>query len=552
MAQHRPDERGFQSLSSKILEERWEFYPTSASRLGLHQYDGTLPDLSQGSVQGRLQQIRQGLGSLAATDLPHLANQERMDYKLLELALQKELHDLTEVRILDTDPMRQLGYLNVTNYIQRDYAPLPDRIHSLTGLLAQVPDFLNTILAALNQEIGKPILDMSIESYEGMACFYRVDLEKGVEGLSDRSVLEPFNQAREEAAKAIDGFVAGLRERLNRASPDFAIGPEMYEKMLRYGEMVELPLSRVIDVGQADLERNLEELREVAGRIDSTRSVAQLIEAISADHPTADGLIPDTRGILEDIRSFVIDRDILTVPSEERCQVMETPSFMRWAFAAMDTPGLLESHAAESYYYVTPVESHWTEQQKEEWLSDFDYHTIRIVSIHEVYPGHFIHSLHSRAAPSLVSKALRSYSFSEGWAHYTEEMMLDAGYDQDAPLLKLAQICDALLRNCRYICSIGMHTGGMTVEEATRFFVEKAYMGEFPARKEALRGTFDPGYLNYTLGKLMILKLREDYQGEQGPAFSRKEFHDRLLSYGSPPVPLLREAMLKEPDKPAL
>lgn len=552
MAQCRPEEHGFQTLSSKILEERWAFYPTAASKLGLHQYDGMLPDLSQGSVRRRLQQIRQDLSSLEPIDPPHFSSQERMDYKFLELALQKELHDLTEFRILETDPMRQLGYLNVTNYTQRDYAPLPDRIRSLTRLLSQVPDFLNTTLGALNQEIGKPILDMSIESYEGMARFYRVDLEKGVEGLSDVSMLKLFSQAREKAASAIDVFVTELRERLNKASQDFAIGPELYEKMLRYGERVDIPLSHVIKIGQTDLERNLEELREITAQIDSTRTAAELIELISTDHPTADNLIPDTRRILEDIRSFVVDRDILTVPSEERCHVMETPSFMRWAFAAMDTPGLLESHAAESYYYVTPVESHWTEQQKEEWLSNFDYHTIQIVSIHEVYPGHFIHSLHSRMVPSLISKTLRSYSFSEGWAHYTEEMMLNAGYGQDTPSLKLAQICDALLRNCRYLCSIGMHTGGMSVEEATRFFMEKAYMGEFPARKEALRGTFDPGYLNYTLGKLMILKLREDYRGEQGPSFSEKEFHDKLLSYGSPPVPLLREAMLKEPDKPAL
>jgi len=201
---------------------------------------------------------------------------------------------------------------------------------------------------------------------------------------------------------------------------------------------------------------------------------------------------------------------------------------------------------------VTPVEPHWTERQKEEWLRDFDYNTIQIVSIHEVYPGHFVHSLHGRTAPSLVSKALRSYSFSEGWAHYTEEMMLEAGYGHDNPSLKLAQICDALLRDCRYLCSIGMHTQGMSVEEATRFFMEKAFMGEFPARKEALRGTFDPGYLNYTLGKLMILKLREDYREEKGASFSLKEFHDRLLSYGAPPVPLLREAMLRNPPTPPL
>ncbi len=557
--QDKGTDQKFQDLSRQILEEQWAFYPTAASELGLHQYDGRLPDLSSGAVRRRLQEIRHGLDRLATTDHQRLFAQERTDYQLLELALKKEHFDLAELRILETDPMRQLGYLNVTNYIQRDYAPLADRVRSLNQLLSQVPDFLSSALGSLNVGAqgheplpSRPILDMSIESYEGMARFYRVDLGKVTTELTDRALLAQLNQAREEAARAVDSFVGALRERLGRASPNFAIGPELYQKMLLYGEMVDLPLSRVLEVGQADLERNLEALAEAAARAGLSRTVRELIEAMSEDHPSADRLIPDTALILEDIRQFIIDRDILTVPSEERCQVMETPSFMRWAFAAMDTPGLLESKATESYYYVTPVEPHWTERQKEEWLRDFDYNTIQIVSIHEVYPGHFVHSLHGRTAPSLVSKALRSYSFSEGWAHYTEEMMLEAGYGHDNPSLKLAQICDALLRDCRYLCSIGMHTQGMSVEEATRFFMEKAFMGEFPARKEALRGTFDPGYLNYTLGKLMILKLREDYREEKGASFSLKEFHDRLLSYGAPPVPLLREAMLRNPPTPPL
>ena len=542
----------FQRLSGQILDQRWAFYPTQASKLGLHQYDGALPDLSQGAVARRLKEISHCLERLGAIDQRRLPAQERTDYTLLDLAMRKEHFDLAELRVLQTNPMRQLGYLDVTNYIQRDYSPLPDRVRSLTQLFLQVPDFLQITLDALNEELGKPVLDMSIESYEGMAKFYRVDLEKVAPSLPDRTVLGPFNQAREKAASALEDFVASLRDRLDKASPHFAIGPELYLKMLRSGEMVDLTLSRIVDVGQADLDRNLEQLVEVARMIDPGRPTRDLIQVISKEHPSADSLIHDAGHILEEIRQFIVDRDLLTLPSDQRCRVMETPSFMRWAFAAMDTPGFLETHASESYYYVTPVETHWTEQQKEEWLCDFNYQTIQIVSIHEVYPGHFVQSLHSRSAPSVVSKALRSYSFSEGWAHYTEEMMLEAGYRSDNPALMMAQICDALLRNCRYLCSIGMHTQGMSLEDATSFFMDKAFMGEFPARKEALRGTFDPGYLNYTLGKLMILKLREDYREERGSAFSLKEFHDTLLSHGAPPIPLLREAMLKSPQKPPL
>jgi len=238
------------------------------------------------------------------------------------------------------------------------------------------------------------------------------------------------------------------------------------------------------------------------------------------------------------------------VPSEDRCQVTETPAYMRYAFAAMDSAGALETQATESFYYVTPVEPSWTPVQKEEWLSNFNYDTLKIISIHEVYPGHFVHHLHNKYGRNLplVNRVATSYAFTEGWAHYTEEMVLDTDYAKGQPKLQLTQLLEALVRNCRYLCSIRMHTQGMTVDQATRFFMENAFMGELPARREALRGTFDPGYLNYTLGKLMIKKLARDYRQEKAGAFSLKEFHDRLLSYGAPALPLVREVMLENPD----
>ncbi len=537
----------FDSLCRRVLEERWSFYPSEASELGHHQYDGMLPDLSETAVRSRLQQIAGGLDRLSEIHLEDLPAQERMDCRLLEMALRKETFELADLRAPETDPMAQLDHLNVTGYIQRDYAPLPDRVRSMTRLLSQVPEFLNTALNTLREELARPILDTSIESYGGMARFYRNDLSKVAREASDPGLRKTFDRAREDAATAVEAFVSSLNDRLDKATPHFAIGPGHFRKMLLYGEMVDLPISRLVEVGEADLRRNLDQLTEVAARIDRIRTVRELIEESREEHPSAESLIPDSRRILEELRQFVIDGGLVTVPSEQRCQVVETPPFMRWAFAAMDTPGLLETRALESYYYMTPVEAHWTQRQQEEWLSNFNYHTLKIVGIHEAYPGHFVHHLHSTSAPSLAGKSLDSYSFSEGWAHYTEEMVLDAGYGEDDPSLKLSQLCEALLRDCRFLCSIGMHTGDMDVEEATRFFMEKAFMEEFPARKEALRGTFDPGYLNYTLGKLMIMKLRDDCRRERGASFSLKEFHDALLSYGAPPVPLLRGQLLNDP-----
>ena len=266
---------------------------------------------------------------------------------------------------------------------------------------------------------------------------------------------------------------------------------------------------------------------------------------MSRHHPTADSLIAETGDMLERIRKFVIDLDIVTVPSEVRCRAIETPSFMRWATAALDMPGPFEERATEAYYYVTPVEPHWTPEQAEEWLSNMNYATLENTSVHEAYPGHYVHYLHTKSAPSKVSKAFGAYSFWEGWAHYTEEMMIEEGYADGNPRLRIGQISDALLRDCRYVCAIRMHTQGMSVDEATVFFKENAYMEDLPARKEATRGTFDPMYLNYTLGKLMIMKLREDYRREQGSAYSLKRFHDTFLSFGAPPIPLVRQMMLE-------
>ena len=551
----------FDNLAQRLVKEHWDFYPTAGSRIGRHEYDGQLPDLSHHHITRRIEELRRGLAQLsglAGGAADGQEPEERLTHRLLELFLHRELFNLEDMRPLENNPMRQVGYLNVGGYVKRDYAPLVDRLRAATRVLEQAPDFLNVLDAALAQELSRPVLEMSIESYRGMARFYRVDLDQSANGVDDAQTLADFNRAREQAAQSLEGFVARLEERLARlpdgADGDFAIGPRLYSDMLAYGEGLTAPLNDVISLGQANLERNLGRLAEAAEAVAPGRTIRDIVGEIGRNHPAAHALIPETRAMLEDIRQSLLDLDIISVPSEDRCQVIETPTYMRYAFAAMDSPGSLETQATESYYYVTPVEESWTDAQAEEWLSNFNYDTLRIISIHEVYPGHFVHHLHNsygRELP-LVNRVASSYAFTEGWAHYTEEMMLETEYAPGQARLQVTQLLEALVRNCRYLCALGMHTQGMTLDEATRFFMDNAYMEELPARREALRGTFDPGYLNYTLGKLMILKLREDYRREQGAAYSLKGFHDKLLSYGAPPLPLLREAMLANPGEGAL
>ena len=539
-------------LTERLIVEHWNFYPTAGSRIGRHEYDGRLPDLTPSATNRRTSEIRRGLSELRSLDTAALGPEELLSWRMMDLFLQRELFTFEELRPLENNPMRQAGFLNMGNYVRRDYAPLEDRLRSAASALRQVPEFLQALDLALRDDLSRHMVDMSVESYAGMALFYRNDLRSFAGRISDRQIIAEFTSAVETAASALNGFVERLKTRARAPENDFAIGGRLYSRMLATGEGLDLPVDRIAAVGQANLMENLVSIREVAASIAPGKSVREIVDDNSRHHPSAEGLIPDTRELLEDIRQSLIDHDIISVPSEDRCQVVETPAYMRYAFAAMDSAGALETSANESFYYVTPVEEHWSSQQAEEWLSKFDYNTLRVISIHEVYPGHFVHHLHNRYGRPLplINRAATSYAFTEGWAHYTEQMMLETEYAAGRTEMLLTQLLEALVRNCRYVCSVAMHTGDMTVDEATNFFVENAYMAEHPARREALRGTFDPGYLNYTLGKLMILKLREDFRHEQNGHYTLKGFHDRLLSYGAPPLPLLRAAMLSEEGAP--
>ena len=551
MPQNRHDSE-LSALSEKLIGEHWDFYPTAGSRIGRHEYDGKLPDLSPPQIRRRQEEIRRGIADLRSVDSSSFEPDERLSYRMLELFLERELFTFEEMRPLENNPMRHAGFLNMGNYVRRDYAPLEDRLRSATEALALAPEFLQTIDAALRDDLSPHIVDMSVESYSGMAHFYRNDLAAFAEKTRDTEIAGSFSSALGVAASAIDAFVERLKKRANGPENSFAIGNSLYEKMLGTGEALDISVERVSAVGQANLEENLERIKEAASCISPKKSVREIVDDISRNHPSAERLIPDTQELLEDIRRSLTEFDIISLPSEDRCQVVETPAYMRYAFAAMDSPGSLETRATESFYYVTPVEDHWTGEQAEEWLSKFDYNTLKIISIHEVYPGHFVHNLHNRYGSPLplINRTATSYAFSEGWAHYTEQMMVETDYGRSQEELLITQLLEALVRNCRYMCSIAMHTGDMTVDEATRFFVDNAYMAEHPARREALRGTFDPGYLNYTLGKLMILKLREDYRRERTADYSLREFHDKLLSYGAPPLPLLRDVMLANSGAP--
>lgn len=544
----------FHDLAERYIRAMFEFAPNQGSAAGLHEYDLRQPDLSGQAIRDRISQVRTFGREITALDPSQLDPDDAFDYRLLQSALEAETYQWEEEQEYLRNPMWYSRALDVIPFLARNYAPLEDRVRAAIGYLNNTPAAMRAARENLHPNVPRPFLTIALEMYEGMLSFYDKDLPATAEKLQSNGLRADLEGARHAARSAVVGFLQNLKERyLPDASDDYAIGPERFSRMLKAGEMVELPLESVLAVGEQDLQRNLDATRQVAEQIDPKRTPRELMDQLKHDHSSAADLIPDTRALLEEIRQFLIDRDIIGVPSQVRALVEPTPEFLRWAFAMMDTPGPFEKVATEAFYYVTPPDPDWPAEQQEEWLTSFNRYVMKGISIHEAYPGHYVHFLHiNHLTRGKLRQLIHSYAFTEGWAHYVEEMMIEVGFGDYAPRLRLAQLEEALVRNCRYVCAIKLHTQGMTVDEATKFFMDNAFMEETPARKEALRGTFDPGYLNYTLGKLMILKLREDVKARQGHAFNLRRFHDNLLRYGAPPLPLARSALLGESSGPIL
>ncbi len=538
-------ENALQDLIQAYMQTNFETNPQVASYLGLHEYDGRVPEVSPAAITTYVARLKDFAARLAQLEANPADKEAEFDRRLLDQTLQQDLFRLEELRSWAINPMYYAELITVSPYINRNYAPLAERIESLITHLSKVPAVLAQGQQNLEAALARPALETAITMYEGMITYYQSDVTAEVARANDPVLSGRFEKSRDEAIGAISRFVEQLKARLPQAHFNFAIGAGNYRKMLATGEMVDWPVEQVLEVGQLDLAKNQQDLKTLCEQLKPGVPVTEVMREITGHHPTPETLVPDTIAKLEEVRQFLIDRQIVTVPSEVRCIVAETPPFMRFAFAFMDAPGPFEPVATEAYYYLTPVEPEWTDQQKEEWLTKFDYYTLQDVSIHEAYPGHYLQFLHTKLVTSRFRQMIWSYSFGEGWAHYTEQMMLEEGFEAAEPRYKIAQLAEALLRDSRYVASVMMHTQGMSVEEATRFIMENAYMEETPAASEARRGTFDPGYLNYTLGKLLLLKLREDYKAEQGPNFNLREFHDRVLAYGAPPVPLLRPLLLK-------
>jgi uncharacterized protein (DUF885 family) len=551
----------FSRLADEYIAGYLAWRPQTGTALGLHQYDGKVTDYSRPSLNAELARLKAFDQRLGDLDTNHLSRQAFYDYRILRSSIQREMFAFEQAEIYSLNPMTYAGALDVNIYIKRDFAPLEDRLRSVIAILNQAPRLTSAARTNLDELLPRPQVETAIEEANGSADFLGKDLVTALKGVKNTALMAEFNAANSQAISEMRGYATYLQEqKLPKANDRYALGREKYQKLLEYGEMVTLPPEQLFDIGLGELRRKQEVFAETARQIDPARKPIEVFQAIQKDHPTEQSLIPDTARDLDMIRQFVIAHHIVTLPSKVRARVAETPQFMRaTSFASMDTPGPFERKATEAYYYVTPVEPDWPPQQKEEWLTAFNYYTTDIVSIHEAYPGHYVQFLCLNASPATkLEKIFTSYAFVEGWAHYAEQMMVDQGFGASASPVptpeeriraakyRLAQTDEALLRICRLCVSIQMHCQGMTVEEATRFFQDNCYYEQKTARQEAIRGAYDPEYLYYTLGKMEILKLREDYRRQEGAKFSLETFHNEMLRHGAPPIRLLREVMLKD------
>jgi uncharacterized protein (DUF885 family) len=545
------------TLSDRYFDEVFfKYSPTKATRAGLHEYDSRLEDYSRAAIEAQVAALKDFETRFEGLQMPGSPDAEA-DRELLLSDVRSNLLELTTIRGWEKDPDVYSGGITASAFaiMSRDFAPADERLRSLVAREKQMP----AVLELARQNLKDPprrYTEIALEQLPGILSFFEKDVPAAFKEAKDAATLREFAQSNAQVLSALRAYQQFLQtELLPRSGGDYRIGAETYRKKLLFEESVDLPLDRLLEIGMADLRRNQREFQRVAKMLAPARTPEQVLEELGADHPPPAELLQAFRNTFGTLRGFIADRRIVTIPSPVPPLVEETPPFMRaLTFASMDIPGPFEKRAKEAFFNVTLPERGWTPKEVEEHMAGFNRGTVISTAIHEAYPGHYVQFLWVQRAPNKVRQLLGCGTNAEGWAHYTEQMMLDEGYgrapgvpeEKDAAFLKLrlGQLQDALLRNARYVVGIRMHTADMTFDQGVTFFEKEGYQSHANAVRETKRGTRDPTYLVYTLGKLQILKLREDYRKKTGEAFRLQDFHDGFLRQGFPPVKMIRRAML--------
>jgi uncharacterized protein (DUF885 family) len=543
----------FDQLAKDILDDHVRRHPSGATDLGVHRYDDQLDDLSQPAIAAESDALKAFRSKLMAIDPATLTQTNALDREQLLHEMDAGVLMLDVIRMWAKDPDTYASIVTNAAYVimKRDYAPAAERLKALIAREKKMPAALDQARANLTVPV-RIYTAIALEQLDGNISFFKNDVPEAFKDVSDKALLDEFAQVNGEVMTALRAYKVFLqKEVLPKATDSFAYGADTYVKALAAFEDINVPLDRLLQIAESDRQKNEDLFRATAKTIDPAKSAEQVLASLERDHPPADQLLRATQDSLESIRQFIVDHHIVTIPSSDPAQVKETPPFMRsTTTASMDTPGPFETARLKPFYTVTLPDPRLPRAEQDAYMREWYYALITNVSVHEVYPGHYIQFLYAKSFPSDVRKVFGASSNSEGWAHYCEQMMLDEGFHAGEPKYRLAQLQDALLRDVRFIVGIKMHTQGMTLDEATKLFETEGHQPHPVAVQEAKRGTADALYGYYTMGKLMIQKLRDDYHAKTGGEYSLQRFHDAFVGLGPLPLPLVRKALLGKEGTP--
>jgi hypothetical protein len=529
----------WEEFAATTVAEHYAYNPESAVSAGLHEYDGQMTDKSKAGVSAKVAWLDRAIAEAAAySDLVGIEAFER-DYLLS--GLRAQLFWLRDSGYATNNPVDYVRF-SVNVYVDREYAPLDERIQAYTRYVEKIPSALQDMRDNLEPPLAAPLLHISEGILTGFASYLESTVPTLFASVDDEQLQRQFAAANGDAVDAVRQAATWLEQLKATATDDFALGEELFSKMLRDAQGVDISLAELKAAGEADLQRNLDSLYEACADYAPGESTEACVLKMQNRKPP-EGAVGGATRQLPALKQFVIDNDIVSIPSDDEALVDEAPPHRRFNAAYIIIPGAFES-GLPTVYYIAPPDPTWSEADQLAYIPGES--DLLAISVHEVWPGHFLQYMHSNRTDNNIGRYIRTSTFSEGWAHYTEQMMVDAGLGDGDPEVRIGQLMNALLRNVRYLSAIGLHTEGMTVEESQQMFLDTAYQDFGNAQQQAYRGTYDPGYLNYTLGKLMINKLRDDWTRGRGGEEAWGRYHDEFLSYGLPPIPLLRKQMLGE------
>ncbi len=542
-----PGDAAWDAYVARFIEESFAANPTFAVYAGRHEYDGRLPDFSAAALQKEDARLLAARQAILAVDPAGLDAERQREREYLLAVVDKTLFWRTEAQWPYRNPAFYFDSIDPEIYLSKPYAPLAERLRAFIAYARALPAATRQIRANLRTPLAAPIIDYGVNAFGGYAEFFARDVRGIYAAVDDPKLQAELAEATQVASAAMQELADWLAAQRATATQEFAMGPQLFARMLAATEQVDVPLARLEAIGRADMQRNLVALRKACAGYAPGLDLPACVDRVNSRKPEG-GAVEGARRQLPELKRFIVERDLVTIPGPEEALVAEAPPYNAQNFAYINTPGPYEKNLP-AVYYIAPPDPTWSKEDQERYVSGEP--QLLFTSAHEVWPGHFLHFLHVNRSRSRVGQLFVGYAYAEGWAHYTEEMMWDAGLRAGSVETHIGQLVSALKRDARYLSAIGLHTQGMTVAQSEQLFRD-AMIDPGNARQQALRGTYDPAYLNYTLGKLMIVKLRDDWLAKNGGPKALKAFHDRFLSYGGPPLPLVRQWMLGENAGPPL